>query len=61
MYPLQASERKIRQRITPCIEVANPSKVADIDEYARKYAGKESIIYNKLRRKYSTIEECQRI
>lgn len=59
IYPEAAANRKIRDRVMGCYEIANPSKIADVDKFIAKYKGRETVLYAQLRSKYSKVSDCQ--
>jgi hypothetical protein len=58
IYPEAAKARRIRDQVVRCYEVANPSKVADVDKFLEKYQGREHILFAQLRTKYEKIPQC---
>lgn len=58
IYPEAAANRKIRERVMGCYEIANPSKIADVDKFIAKYKGRETALYAQLRSKYSKVSDC---
>jgi len=59
IYPEAAAARKIKERVAGCYEIANPSKMADVDKFIAKYKGRESALYAQLRNKYHKVPDCQ--
>eukprot|EP01040_Poterioochromonas_malhamensis_P008826 gene8826-9561_t len=59
LYPQAAADRKVRDRVLRCYEVANPSKVAEVDKFVERYRGREHILFSQLRAKYEKYPECQ--
>jgi len=58
IYPEAAANRKIRERVMGCYEIANPSKLADVDKFIAKYKGRETVLYAQLRSKYNKVPDC---
>lgn len=62
MYPEEAKRRDIRQRtlayVNRCYEVANPSKLSEVEHLVDKYYNREDKLVNQLRAKYAKYPEC---
>ena len=58
MYPKLAEARMIRGKIQKCYDQAKPNEVVDIDKIMKKYAGKETALFNSLRNKYGKHAAC---
>ena len=58
MYPEAKAERIIKERVTRCYEVANPTKLSEVDKIVDKYKGRERALYAQLRMKYIKFPEC---
>lgn len=62
MYPEEARIRDLRQRtksyVTRCYEVANPSKLSEVDSLVDRYYGREEKLVVQLRNKYAKYPEC---
>jgi len=59
MYPEAAATRKFKEKIMNCYEIANPTKLSDVDKFIAKYQGRETALYAQLRNKYRKVPECQ--
>jgi hypothetical protein len=58
-YPEAAKERQFRDKIMRCYEVANPSKVSEVDKFVERYKGRENVLFAQLRNKYPKKAQCQ--
>lgn len=57
-YPEAAALRKVRERVVRCYEVANPSKISEVDKFIDKYKGRSHVLFAQLRTKYQKYPEC---
>lgn len=58
MYPEAKAQRLIKERVIKCYEVANPTKLSEIDKIVEKYKGRERALYAQLRAKYEKFPQC---
>jgi hypothetical protein len=58
MYPEAKEQRIVRDRVRKCYEVANPSKLNEVDKIVEKYKGREHALFAQLRAKYAKYREC---
>jgi hypothetical protein len=59
LYPQSKMERKVRERVMRCYEVANPTKISEVDKFIERYRGREHILFAQLKNKYERYPECQ--
>jgi hypothetical protein len=52
-------ERKVRERVMRCYEVANPTKISEVDKFIERYRGREHILFAQLKSKYEKYPECR--
>jgi hypothetical protein len=58
MYPEAKALREMKARVTKCYEVANPTKLSEIDNIVEKYKNKERTLFAQLRNKYTKFPQC---
>jgi hypothetical protein len=52
-------ERKVRERVMRCYEVADPTKISEVDKFVERYRGREHILFAQLKSKYEKYPECR--
>lgn len=58
LYPEQAQERMIRNRLVNCYTEVAPEKLGSIDSFMKKYKGREMKLLQNLELKYPKVSEC---
>lgn len=57
-YPEAKALREIKDRVITCYEVANPTKLSEVDAIVEKYKNKEVALFARLKNKYPKIPQC---
>jgi hypothetical protein len=59
LYPENVKTRKVREHVIRCYEVANPSKLDEVDKFVERYQGREHVLFAQLKHKYEKYPECR--